>query len=195
MRQQLAIDLLKNWTVPALYTEELTALTRLTAKHIHILQKREHLILANTPKEGRASGRRVMYPFADAVEVLALAELIRLGVPPVKSGGVKSGESVLTNIANCVNRQIQFIAYPERTVTRAKKDGSTVTLSIGAEPYAILFYSEDANQGTDVFFGEQADSLPEGYTILDSTRVVVDCKAMASKLLSAFEIYQGNLAH
>jgi len=171
--------LIKHINKPCLYMRELTEITGLSNANIGMHEKRGNIKFAHTPPESRGRGAKILYPFSDLIEVIALSELVSMNQPPVIDG--RQSAWMLSNI---IFRQLNGLADPDMEYPAAAPDGTKIMHKAADSRYAVLF---DVDGGA---FDIRTNSKPEPpfghYEGPAKAWWVMDCKEAALDVVRFF---------
>ena len=188
MSQELAHSLYTNIDKSLLFSDEVQAITGYSSAIIRTLYSRKHLELTYTPPTGR--GVKAQYAMFDVIEIMAYAEISRLGVHPTFTGAWKDGDPLAIGIANCVLDQIHALSGNTKPRLRAlpgKKELEKIPC--GSEKYVIIYYDESAD-------GIWAIWAPDAVCDIEYSgvaRVIIDCEKLALKALNIFAQYKSRI--
>jgi hypothetical protein len=177
--EALAKQLIQHINKPCLYMRDLTDITGMSNTNMSMHEKRKNIKLAHTPPESRGRGAKILYPFSDLIEVIALSELVRMNQPTQIDG-----EPVAFKLSNIIFRQIDGLAYPNREYTVAVPGGKTVKKKAADSRYAVLF------EFTEGAFDIHTNSKPEPPFETDEgaaiTWWIMDCQEVALNIVRVF---------
>ena len=168
----LARMLVSSIGTPSLSTDALSEITGVPAVTIRAWIKRGHIELRTTERPG--TGKAMLFSFHDAVEIMALSQLARLGIAPGKFAAHAS-ETVMSTVM----QQISELAGVWGT-ERIWEDNM--------KRFVVLYHSVRA-QGLD--FSVVSDPinniLPD-----DSVKIVFDCRQLAVFSINRFRAHLAN---
>lgn len=161
----LARMLISSSEIPSLSTDELSKITGVPAVTIRAWIKRGHIVLRASDRPG--TGKTMLFSFHHALQVLALSQLTRLGMPP--GVFIARASSV---VMSTVLRQINELAgvWGEERIWEDN-----------VNRFVVLFYSYRI-QGLEFSVTyDPIDGIPE-----DSVKIVFDCRQLAVFALNRF---------
>lgn len=180
--------LIQHINKPCLYIREITDMTGLSNTNISGHEKRGNIKLVHTPPESRGRGAKILYPFSDLIEIIALAELVRANQPTQING-----EPIAFKLSNVIFRQLNGLAYPDKEYPVAVPGGGTKMCKAADSRYAVLFESKEDSR-IDI----QTNTEPEPPLRGDGEgfRVwwVMDCLEVALDLVRFFDAHRHLLA-
>ena len=188
MKREVAEQLIANMRKPLLYSEDVQENFGYSSADVRTLFNRNQILMSNTPEAGR--GVKVQYPMFDVIEIMAYAELSRLGVRPTFKGTWKDNKPFAIGIANCIHDVIKGMSGDTRPRLRAIPNSKDVEeVPPGSEPYVVVYYTKE-QQG---IWAEWADKAMKVFESAGDARVIVDCKALAERAGEIFLRYKNRL--
>ena len=167
---------------PCLSMRELTKITGLSNANIGMHEKRGNIKLAHTPPESRRRGAKILYPFSDLIEVIALSELVSMHQPPMIGG--KQFAWILSSI---ILRQLNGLADPDKEYAAAS-GGKTIMHNAADSRYAVFF---EPTKGTfDIYTNSKPEPPFEADEGPAKTWWIMDCQEVAQGVVRIFYEYR-----